>query len=330
MCEHASNAWTLPDSFQLRTVLLTRITASGPSPSVVAMSKQQQPATRRRNPTRRSPASTAVPSPRQKDTPPPDDVDARQYHSQSYWEQRYQRQLHPTAQPTTDDDDVTSEWYYDWQTLTPLLSLTPRMLHSPVLDIGCGLSSLFSDLLNSGFTGPFVGIDSSPSIIHQRRYAPSPFPPTPASITFDQRNLFTFDPPFRTSHADEEGRYGLIVDKATSDGMMCDEANMEGVGRMYEMVGWSLSPGGTFLLVSVQEPESGWFVDALVPGLMGGDGGRHCWYITVHSIGEGQYYDGESEGPNVYVCVKGERERRSRAAKERGELNEVTVVRKYH
>ena len=296
------------------------------------MSKKQRTDTRRRNPPRGA-ARPATIAPSADDAPKAEHHDARLYQSQTYWEQRYQRQLDPTAQPSSDDDDVTSEWYYDWATLTPLLSLTPSMRHSPVLDVGCGLSSLFSDLITSGFSGPFVGIDSSPSIIQQRRSNPLPPPPhpsSPPSITFHPRDLFTFDPTFRQSHSDEEGLYGLIVDKATSDGMMCDEANVEGIGRMYEMIGWCLKPGGTFLLVSVQEPESMWFAGALVPGLMEGDGARHGWHITVHSIESSQYYDGESEGPNVYVCIKGERERRSRAAKERGENDEVTVVRKYH
>ena len=247
------------------------------------------------------------------------------------------RQLHRASDAEdADADDVTSEWYYDWVTLTPLLTIDRRMRESPVLDVGCGLSSLFSDLLASGFTGPFVGVDSSPSIIHQRRAQLPPTPPAPSplpTLSFEQRDLFLFDAAFRASHPDEEARYGLVVDKATSDGMMCDDANAASIRRMYAMVAWSLRPGGTFLLVSVQEPDSPWCVDLLIPSLLAGSGQRHAFHVTCHTIASSEYYDGQHEGPNVYVCVKGERERRSRAAKRwagADSADEVTVIQKFH
>ena len=224
---------------------------------------------------------------------------------------------------------MTSEWYYDWETLTPLLSITPRMRSSAVLDLGCGLSSLFDELTAAGFTGPFVGIDSSPSIIDRRRsLLPSPTPSSP-STTFLAHDLFSFSPSCPPTPPLLPCHFGLIVDKATSDGMMCDARNGEGIGRMYEMVGWALRAGGTFVVASVQDVEGGWMEDLLVPGLMRGGGEGYAWHVTVHSIESGEYYDGEHEGPNVFVCVKGERERRGRAVK-RSAGDEVVVVRKFH
>ena len=287
-------------------------------------------------------STTRLPPSDSANSHPTGSPDGRDYHSEAYWERRYARQLQaaastpPDAAAADDADDVTSEWYYDWQTLTPLLSISPRMRSSPVLDLGCGLSSLFDELIAAGFTGPFCGIDSSPSIIDRRRSlvppapssSPSPSSPAPPSITFLSHDLFSFSPssppppPLLPSH------YGLIIDKATSDGMMCDDANSDGIERMYEMVGWALRPGGVLVVVSVQEPEGGWLEEMLVPGLVRGGGEACSWHVTVHEVGEGGYHDG-CEGPNVFVCKKGERERKARSVKESAG-DEVVIVHKLH
>ena len=154
----------------------------------------------------------------------------RNYGEEGYWEDRYRRQLSrskrqvaeekkqgPDEDDEDDDDDVTSEWYYDWKTLTPLLDITATMRHSPVLDLGCGLSALFSDLIADGFTGPLLGIDSAPSVLTEQR---GRFPPASnPNVSFTSRSLFSTA--YLTATPSERHRYGLIVDKATSDGIMC-------------------------------------------------------------------------------------------------------------
>lgn len=300
-------------------------------------------------------------------------VGQRNYGEEGYWEERYRRQLerarHREQQrqeekksaaddEEDDDDDVTSEWYYDWKTLTPLLDITHSMRQSPVLDLGCGLSTLFADLIADGFTGPLLAIDSAPSVLTEQR---SRFPPTAyPNVSFSPRSLFSTA--YLSSVPSERHRYGLIVDKATSDGIMCSThpptttttTTTTTAGQqygapasiidMYRMVGHCLSPGGTFVCVSVQEPDSGWCRELMLAGLIEGaegtegkeerkDGGgqadaassasgsggrRWGWRVDVHSIGgegDAEYYDGEKEGPNVYIVQKLSRERRNRAAK---------------
>ena len=298
----------------------------------------------------------------------------RNYGEEGYWEERYRRQLErakrqqreekqrsEAEEDEDDDDDVTSEWYYDWNTLTPLLDITAAMRHAAVLDLGCGLSTLFADLIADGFTGPMLGIDSAPSVLAEQRgrFPPASYP----SVSFSPRSLFSTA--YRTASPSERHRYGLIVDKATSDGIMCStplsthtaHGALLAVIEMYRMVGHCLAPGGTFICVSVQEPDSGWCRELMLAGLIQGaegqtaveeqkDGGyvdeasggrRWGWRVDVHSIGgegEAEYYDGEKEGPNVYVIQKLPRERRSRAAKRASASEQtddaITISRHFH
>ena len=275
-----------------------------------------------------------------RDEPQPDDLDARAYDSQQYWEQRYQLQL--SERPVSEEEaDVTSEWYYDWQTLQPLLSGIATLRSLPVLDLGCGLSSLFAELIADGFTGPLIAADSAPSVISEQtsrwacraQQSGSGSGSAAVDVRFEHRDLFKFNAGWRSRHPAEQDRYGLVVDKATSDGMMCSDDNARGIRSMYEMVGWSLRPGGVFLLVSVQEPTGGWCAELLLPSLVQGDAQRHSWSVTVHSIADSTYYDGQHDGPNVYVCVKNGRERRPRAAKAAAEddwTDLVSIVIKQH
>ena len=314
-------------------------------------------------------------------------VGQRNYGEEGYWEDRYRRQLEKARrrdeqqqqqqqqqeerksaandepeeeEEDDDDDDVTSEWYYDWKTLTPLLDITPSMRRSSVLDLGCGLSALFADLIADGFTGPMLGIDSAPSVLTEQR---SRFPAASyPNVSFSPRSLFSTA--YLTASPSERHRYGLIVDKATSDGIMCasqathtQQGALLPIIAMYRMVGHCLAPGGTFVCVSVQEPDSGWCRELMMAGLIEGaegqsateerkdsgyvdesSGGRRWgWRVDVHSIGgegEAEYYDGEKEGPNVYIIQKLTRERRSRAAKRAATSDQsddaITISRHFH
>ena len=371
-------------------LLLSTMTASQTLPAATSDSKRSSPSTKRSDrelmpppPPKKRRSLTQPPSPQTQPVPQSqlrsaggddDSTGQRNYGEEGYWEERYRRQLdkakrrerqqeekRSAAEEDEDDDDVTSEWYYDWKTLTPLLDITPSMRQSPVLDLGCGLSSLFADLLADGFTGPMLGIDSAPSVLTEQR---SRFPPASyPNVSFTPRSLFSTS--YLTANPSERHRYGLIVDKATSDGIMCSthltahtqHSAALPVIQMYRMVGHCLAPGGTFVCVSVQEPDSSWCRELMLAGLIEGaeeqlgaeerkDGGsadesssgrRWGWRVDVHSIGgegEAEYYDGEKEGPNVYIIQKLSRERRNRAAK-RSVTNEesdnaITISRHFH
>jgi SAM-dependent methyltransferase len=103
--------------------------------------------------------------------------------------------------------------------------------------------------------------------------------------------------------------FGLILDKATSDGMLCSDATALRTPLIYANVARLLAPGGLFVVASVNEPESGWFGEHVVSTLLahseeeeGSGGSQVRWDIEVHA--PARYSDGEQGAPNVYVIRK--------------------------
>ena len=105
----------------------------------------------------------------------------RSYNSYQYWDKRYQRQIGKAnfekqaskeegveQQKTIDNDadeqdqdDITDEWYFDFDQIKPLLDCfvpgVQKLKHSgSVLDVGCGMSKIFEYLRNDGWEGKMV------------------------------------------------------------------------------------------------------------------------------------------------------------------------------
>lgn len=187
-----------------------------------------------------------------------------------------------------------------------------------------------------GFTGPCIGIDYSPSVIaHLQRTYPSAQHPQITWLCADACYLLE-DPvaapakkkgkqakdqedaaaaasaaagvaPPPLSAADRArmfapGSYSLILDKATSDGMLCSDATARLTPLIYANVARLLAPGGLFVIASVNEPESGWFGEYVVSQLIEHGGDDTQWQIECHTPEE--YKDGEEGAPNVYVIRK--------------------------
>jgi len=106
--------------------------------------------------------------------------------------------------------------------------------------------------------------------------------------------------------------FSLIIDKATSDGMLCSDETALQTPLMYANVARLLAVNGVFIISSVNGPESGWFGEYVVSQLLE-HGGPHCWQIEVHSTQH--YKDGEEGAPNVYLIRKyGRDESRTRSS----------------
>ncbi len=77
-------------------------------------------------------------------------------------------------------DDTTLEWYYSYRDLKPLIDTAIKTHRnnnkaavSLIVDIGCGVSSLFPELTADGYTNArCVGIDYSPAVC----VVPTPHP----------------------------------------------------------------------------------------------------------------------------------------------------------
>lgn len=294
-------------------------------------------ATRKRSRSSKIAFESNATSPSSQETLSLSSSNARHYNDADYWETRYRHNLVSTStannknEEEDEDKDVTDEWYYSFSSLLPLLKsyLTPSLLSSPVLDVGCGVSNLFTELINYGFTNDLLGIDYSITCIqHQQQRYPSHLYP---QLHYKLDNLFKFDRHHKAAK-DIYHHYGLIIDKATSDGIMCSNDNIAGIIDMYTMIGWALQPGGLFVCCSVQLVDSRWFTELVLPSLYEGDS-DYRYHIVVHSLAESEYYDGEKEGPNVYLIQKLPRKRRRRRCRldaEDNSNNDQIIIQKLH
>lgn len=96
--------------------------------------------------------------------------------------------------------------------------------------------------------------------------------------------------------------YCLILDKATSDGMLCSPETALLTPHIYANVARLLAPNGLFVVASVNEPESGWFAEYVLAQLLQHGGDEVQWNIEVHT--PENYKDGEEGAPNVYLIRK--------------------------
>lgn len=294
-----------------------------------------------------------------------DEDEKRDYNLQQYWEQRYvkyfnnlnnnssknesnesnvqetykktskkrtkQQQKEMNKKSTDDEDDITTEWYYQFEDILPLLLSSNSsksasdsiVLNSPVLDVGIGLSSTFQSMRAAHFSGSFIGIDYCPSVIeYWTKHSKSHPAEHPTNVDVQYKLLdasMCYPKPF------ERHSFGLVLDKATSDGLMCSDANVPTVAKMYTCISSILKPGGVFVIATVQEPEDSWSTEILIPSLLEGDA-EYNWRIVVHTL-ESENRDGELGGPNVFVCQKNIRSARNRTSKI---ADSFTIVRKYH
>jgi SAM-dependent methyltransferase len=170
-----------------------------------------------------------------------------------------------------------------------------------VLDVGCGVSDIFHDMMQDGFTGKLIGVDNVPLVVErcQEKYVQSP---NVSFMVADIRKL--------TEHFSSES-IDIVLDKATSDGVLCSKASAITTPQIYLGVGALLKPGGVFVICSVNEPSHGWFTDYVLPSLTEA-APTHRWRVEAHTVlGE----DGENDCPYVYVITKLARPILSRAAR---------------
>ncbi|CAF1685404.1 unnamed protein product [Rotaria magnacalcarata] len=222
----------------------------------------------------------------------------RNYEQQKYWNDRYAAKLIGETIDDDDDgdDDHTDEWYYSYSDIADVLQshLKKHHRHSPVLDIGCGLSKIFDELLNDHFLGPFVGIDYAPIVIKQCKKASRN-----NNIHYLILNMLQKRKPDLSFDS-----FGLIVDKGTTDGILNNEGSLLGISTMYEHASSFLSSNGIFLIITIKTVhDTEWFEDCLIPSLIRGSQNQQTKFI-IHFHECATYTDGTENGPNIFVIVK--------------------------
>eukprot|EP00823_Brevimastigomonas_motovehiculus_P004371 TRINITY_DN2873_c0_g1_i1.p1 TRINITY_DN2873_c0_g1~~TRINITY_DN2873_c0_g1_i1.p1 ORF type:complete len:308 (-),score=83.14 TRINITY_DN2873_c0_g1_i1:125-1048(-) len=254
------------------------------------------------------------------------ELDVRPYDSKEYWEDRYSIRLDKKKAETDEDEDVTDEWYFGYTDLKPLLddSLKMHKKHGRVLDIGCGLSSFFSDMQKDGYGGPFVGIDYVKNTIDHnvKTYPPKDFP------------LFDFKEMDAKKMDFSDNAFDIILDKATSDGFMCSDETAEALPAIYSEVARLLKPNGVFLIVSINGPEHKWFSDYVLSSLLQADNSiGYKFNVTAHSpqnCTEGDNNNNNNKrSPWVFIISKCGRPS-LRSTDSASEMDRITITIKQH
>jgi SAM-dependent methyltransferase len=250
---------------------------------------------------------------------------ARQYGSDQYWIERYERSRRG------ENGDETDEWLLGWDQLQPLLCTSKLRKGSAVLDCGCGSSTLALDMVcdpaSASYISHVVAVDIAPGAIHAQVEAAarllSQGESAAKKVTFAVLDMSL--PGSTTSCFSKVGGFDLVVDKSTTDGMLCDvKDGGRRVRTMYENVGAALCTTALVAVCSWKDPESDgmdWLIDLVLGGLRSGyeehrAGGDQAstavpvWALDVHTI-----VNGAERGPHVYLLHVSERRRSPRQRK---------------
>lgn len=248
------------------------------------------------------------------------------YGTDKYWVDRYER--------PPDEEDRTDEWCLSWAHLEPLLR--PHLpAAAAVADLGCGTSSLAFDLLRGAPDGVrVVAVDLAPAAICAQKAAQA------ARVREGERSAARAE--FKCADVCRAGawagRFDACVDKATTDGLLCDtRRGAERVRSMYARV--PLRPEAAVCVVSWRDPLAegvDWLVDCVLRGLRDAEAeaAAGSWSLDVHSIVDA---DAEEEaaasGPHVYLLRRRPRRRSRRrlaVAQRAGAAGEEELVMRHH
>ncbi|KAH7815386.1 putative Endothelin-converting enzyme 2 B (Ece2B) [Monocercomonoides exilis] len=189
-----------------------------------------------------------------------------QYGEQKYWEERYNTEQAPF------------DWYLRYQHLKPLLA--PFMTdESCILDIGCGSSKLAEELYDDGKKN-IKCIDYSANIINKMQDANISARPEIDWAEMDVKAM-SFD----------DETFDLIIDKGTSDAILCGTDSYAQLSSMLKEVSRVLKKGGVYVVITYGVPatrlphfekeEYGWKVDKLTTPKYEGAPPNQVYYLYV-------------------------------------------------
>ena len=239
----------------------------------------------------------------------------RRYGSLDYWKQRYDAERERRGggrKRRRDDEDATNEWLLSYSELRPLVrrALSGAGSEARVLDLGCGTSRFLADLRADGHRGELVGIDLAGLELAEARGLG-----TAVDVKLIEADVCNCAEVLGSAGAGGPG-FDLVVDKSTTDALLCDvQHGMSTVRKAMAQVAKLVLPGGCLFLVShnsLPPDERGrngqskrrpaWF-NAVVRGLQEGEaaGSAMQWALEVHR-------PASTSGPTVYLF---RRQRRS-------------------
>lgn len=155
---------------------------------------------------------------------------APDYGNEQYWENRYK------------DEQQPFDWYFQWKSLSPHLSqFLDRSGKSLV--IGCGNSTMSSEMLSDGFE-EIYNIDISPTVISQMKEVYKKFP----QLIWDVMDC--------TDLKYEDNTFQSIFDKGTIDALLCNENSKMQISKLLKEVYRVLKPSGKFFAITFGSPSN--------------------------------------------------------------------------
>lgn len=162
------------------------------------------------------------------------------YGMADYWEKRYGAQAAGSGS-AAGQPAGTFEWYLEWPTLQPHVDALGVDRSQPVLNVGCGNSTLAEDMARDGFSR-VVSIDISQSAVDGMA-ARATAAGLSDALTYQQMDASKMD--------FAPGTFAAAVDKGTLDAVLSGGADSLPVATaILGEVNRVLQPGGRFLLVS--------------------------------------------------------------------------------
>ena len=157
--------------------------------------------------------------------------DSKEFHQKEYWDSFFKKR-----------GKKAFEWYGEYHELCGILHKYCKN-SDKILQIGCGNSSLASDLYDVGYR-QITSIDISDLVINQMKTANRSRP----ELVFDKMDV--------TDMSYEDGSYSVVLDKGTLDALYTDtSAQVEDtVTKMWSQVARVLRIGGRYVCVTLLQP----------------------------------------------------------------------------
>ena len=150
----------------------------------------------------------------------------------NYWEERYDEQ-----------SGTTFDWLEDYESIKPIIDNLGIKKEYRILNVGCGNSEFSEKMFDEGYTHNY-NIDICQNVIDFMR-----------NRNRDKKGLH-FDVMDVCEMAYKDETFDLIIDKSTTDALLCADHSFMIVAKMLKEISRVLKTGGYYLIISYGQPEN--------------------------------------------------------------------------
>ena len=155
------------------------------------------------------------------------------YGEKKYWEERYESQK-----------GKTFDWLEDYETIKPIFKNLGIKKEGNVLNVGCGNSEFSEKMYNDGYINNY-NIDICPNVINYMK-----------ERNKDKKGLNYQVMDVRDMKDFKDETFDLIIDKSTTDAILCGDQSFINVAIMTKEISRILKTGGIYFVISYGKPDS--------------------------------------------------------------------------